>query len=167
MRLVRYSVAASLDGFIADAQGGHDWIIMDPSIDFGAFMSAFDTVLLGRGTYEASKGMGGGGMPGIQSIVCSRTLEHADGAEVEHDAAEAVRRLRSEPGKDIWLFGGGGLFRSLLDAGEVDRIEVAVIPVLLGGGVPMIAPGARSTSLKLLESRALSNGTVGLTYAAR
>lgn len=160
-------MAASLDGYIADANGGHDWIIMDPSIDFGAFLSAFDTVLLGRGTYEASKGMGGGGMPGIQSIVCSRTLSEAGGATVERDAAAAVRRLRTEPGKDIWLFGGGGLFRSLLDAGEVDRIEVAVIPVLLGAGVPMIAPGGRSSQLPLIESKALSNGTVGLTYAAR
>lgn len=157
----------SLDGYIADANGGHDWIIMDPTFDFGAFMAAFDTVLVGRRTFEATKGMGGGGMPGMRAIVCSSTLSDADaeGQEVVRDAVEALKALKREPGKDIWLFGGGSLFRSLLEAGVVDLVEVSVIPVILGSGVPLVAAGGKPVRLSLLESRPLPNGTIVSTYS--
>jgi dihydrofolate reductase len=76
-----------------------------------------------------------------------------------------VRALKAKPGKDIWLFGGGELFRSLLDANLVDTVEVAVMPILLSQGIPLLAPGARSPSLRLSESKTLPSGTVLLTYA--
>lgn len=142
---------------------------MDPSIDFVAFMQQFDTVLMGRGTYEASKGMSGGGMPGMTAIVCSRTLEEAaaQGVQVVRDGVQAVAELRQKAGKDIWLFGGGNLFRSLLDAGAVDQIELSLIPVLLGSGIPLLPPGKRSPTLRLNEQSSLPNGTVVLTYSTR
>ena len=75
MRRVRYSVAMSLDGYIAGPNGEYDWILMDPEIDFAALASSFDTMLLGRKTYEAALQMGGGpAMPGMQAYVLSRTL---------------------------------------------------------------------------------------------
>ena len=61
---------------------------------------------------------------------------------------DLVRALKEKPGRDIWLFGGGSLFRSLLDAGLVDTVEVGVMPVLLGSGIPLLPPGA-STKLEL------------------
>lgn len=59
-------------------------------------------------------------------------------------AAEAVKQLKTKPGKDICLFGGGILFRSLLDAGLVDTIELSVVPIMLSQGIPLIARGERS-----------------------
>lgn len=156
----------SLDGFIADTKGGHDWIIMDPSFDFAGFMAEFDTVLLGRKTYEATRGMGGSGMPGMRAVVCSTTLNpavHAD-IEVVPQAEAFVRELKQAPGKDVWLFGGGGLFGTLLDSGVVDQIEVSLIPIMLGEGVPLIPAGVRPVVLRLLESKTLSNGTVCTRY---
>lgn len=169
MRRVCYSVAASLDGYIAGPNGEADWIVMDPEIDFGAMMARFDTVLMGRRTFEAAQGQGGGGMPGVTSVVVSRTLrpqDHPGVTVVGDDAGAALTKLKAQPGKDIWLFGGGSLFRSLLDLGLVDTVEVAVIPILLGGGVPLLAtPGARA-KLKLVNSRTYpKTGTVGLEYA--
>lgn len=117
MRRVRYSVAMSLDGFIAGPKGEIDWIVMDPDIDFGALMGAFDTVLLGRKTYEATRQQGGGGgMPGMQAYVFSRTLRQTDcpGVTVSDNPADTVVALKATSGKDIWLFGGGSLFSSLL-----------------------------------------------------
>ncbi|HEU0076280.1 MAG TPA: dihydrofolate reductase family protein [Longimicrobiaceae bacterium] len=168
MRRVRFSVAMSLDGYIAGPGGESDWIVMDPDIDFGALMRGFDTVLLGRNTYEATRQMGGGGMPGMRTYVFSRTLRQADcpGVVVSDDPAATVASLKAGGGKDIWLFGGGSLFRGLLGLGLVDAVEVAVIPVLLGGGVPLLPPPAKQAGLRLVKHRVYEKtGTVSLEYA--
>jgi dihydrofolate reductase len=168
MRRVRYSVAMSLDGFIAGPKGESDWIVMDPEIDFKALMGSFDTILMGRGTYEAGRKMGGGaGMPGVSAYVISRTLAQKDcqGATVSADPKKLIAELKAKPGKDIWLFGGGGLFRSLLDLGLVDAVEVSVIPVLLGAGKPLLQEGSRQ-KLRLEKHRAYAKtGTVSLEYS--
>lgn len=168
MRRIRYSVAMSLDGYIAGPNGESDWIIMDPDIDFRALFSSFDTILMGRRTFETAMVGGGGGMPGMKTIVVSRTLrpeEHPKVTVLGENFAEALTRLRGEPGKDIWLFGGGELFRSLLEAGLVDGVEVAVIPVLLGGGMPLLPPPAGRVKLELVHSRTYETGILSLEYA--
>lgn len=167
MRRVRFSVAMSLDGYIAGPNGESDWIVIDPDIDFGALMGAFDTVLLGRKTYETTRQYGGGGMPGMKAYVFSRTLQQKDcpGVVVSDNPAETLAKLKATPGKDIWLFGGGSLFRSLLDLDLVDSVELAVIPVLLGGGVPLMPTSALPTKLKLVKHRVYEKtGTLSLEY---
>jgi len=166
-RRVRYSVAVSLDGFIAGPDGEFDWIIMDPTLDFEAYFKQFDTFLLGRRTFEVmGQGGAGGASAGTQTIVFSRTLRQSDYPKVviTSEVKETISALKREPGKDIWLFGGGELFRSVLDAGLVDTVEVAVIPILLSQGVPLLAAGARSPALQLTDTRTLPSGTVLLNY---
>ncbi|MGQ0612669.1 MAG: dihydrofolate reductase family protein [Planctomycetaceae bacterium] len=169
MRRVRLSVAMSLDGHIAGPKGESDWILMDPDIDFRALMGSFDTILLGRKTYEATKQQGGGGgMPGMRAYVFSTTLRQKDcpGVVVSDDPAATLKALKAAPGKDLWLFGGGSLFGSLLQLGLVDSVEVAVIPVLLGAGLPLLPHPARQKKLKLVKHRIFEKtGTVSLEYA--
>jgi len=169
MRLVRFGGAMSLDGYIAGPDGEYDWILMDPEIDFAGLMGQFDTFLIGRKTFDAMKRMGTAekSSKGITNIVLSRTLRQEDypRVRIESDAARLVKELRTQPGKDIAIFGGGELFRSLLAVGLVDRIEMSLIPVLLGGGIPLLPPPARRARLKLRGQRVYQKtGTIGLEY---
>src|SRR5690349_785509 len=153
MKRIRYLVAASLDGYIAGPNGEYDWIVQDPEIDFTAMFAQFDTFVMGRKTFEA---MTGGPKLEGKVVVFSRTLrpeDHPEVTVVAEKERETVEALREEPGKDIWLFGGGELFRSLLDAGLVDTVEVAVIPILLGGGIPLLPTPAPRTRLRLTGRR--------------
>ncbi len=172
MRIVRYNVASSLDGYIAGPGGDFSWIPDDQSVDFPAIFARVDTVLLGRRSYEMAVGLGGELPWSAESrvFVFSSRLRPEAHAGITvvgaGDAVERVRGLREEPGDgEIWLFGGGELFRALLVAGQVDRVEVTVVPVLLGGGTPLLAPGATMTPLTLLDTHPYPSGMVGLTYA--
>jgi dihydrofolate reductase len=168
MRRLRYSVAASLDGYIADSAGGYDWIVMDPDIDFAALFNDFDTLLIGRKSWEVTRQHGGGpAMPGKKVYVISRTLRQEDcpDAIVSSDPAQTIADLRLQAGKDIWLFGGGELFRSMLSLNLVNTIELAIIPILLGGGIPMLPTPAPRVNLKLVKHRVYpKTGTVLLSY---
>ena len=169
MRRLRYQVATSLDGYIAGPNGEFDWIIMDPDIDFAALYAQFDTVVMGRKTFLVTLQQGGSGaMPGLDVVVYSKTLRPADYPAVSivnSDPAQSVRSLKAKPGKDIWLFGGGELFRTLLQAGLVDTVEPAVMPVLLGAGIPLLPSTASRTKLSLIGHRLYQkSGTMLLEY---
>jgi dihydrofolate reductase len=169
MRRVRYNIAATLDGYIAGPQGEFDWIPDDPTVDFAELFSRVDTVLLGRRSYELIAQSGTPPwMLQVRVYVFSRTLqphEHRDVTIVSEDAEGVVAGLRAEGGAgEIWLFGGGELFRTLLDAGQVDTVEVTLVPLLLGGGVPLLAPGGARAKLELLETRRYPSGMVTVSY---
>ena len=142
---------------------------MDPSIDFTALYKEFDTAVMGRKTYAVTAAQGGHvEFPGLDFVVFSRTLAPVSerGLRIVNDDARTfVAALKKKPGRDIWLFGGGSLFQSLLDARLVDSVEVAVIPVLLGAGIPLLPPGSRTT-LRLVDQKVLpASGIVVLSYA--
>ncbi len=149
MRRIRYSVAMSLDGYIAGPNGEFDWIDMDPSEGaeyFKAFYAQFDTVLMGRKSFELAKGA----VEPLNTFVVSRTLPAGklrDVTVLGDDALERIAELRQQPGKDIWLWGGGELFGSLAAAGLVDTVEVGIIPVLLGAGIKVMAGCERRIKL--------------------
>jgi dihydrofolate reductase len=168
MRQVLYRVAASLDGFIAGPHGEMDWIVHDPTVDFGKVYESVDTVLMGRRTYELTRVPGAPPWPrGWQLYVFSRTLapeKHPGVTVVRVDAGSRVAMLRAAPGREIWLFGGASLFRSLLEAKQVDLVEVLVVPVLLGGGIPLLETGAPLTWLALEQLERYPSGLLSLRY---
>lgn len=167
-RAVRYGVAMSLDGYIAGRDGEYDWILKDPEVDFAAIWGRFDTLLMGRRTYEVAKAMVTRENVGHRTVVvASRTFRPEDhpGITVVGELDQpAMGRLRAAGGRDIWLMGGGELFRHLLAADEIDGVDVSVIPVLLGGGVSLLPPLEQRTKLTLTSHRVYPSGIVALQY---
>jgi dihydrofolate reductase len=168
MRKIRYSVAMSLDGYISGPNGEADWILMDPDINFAELWAQFDTFLMGRKTYEAAIArLGKSSLQGRKTVVVSRTLRPAENPNLgilSELTRNHIQSLRSQSTKDIWLMGGGELFRSMLAMHEVDTVEVSLMPVLLGGGVPLLPPQAQRTTLKLSGHKIYRSGIVSLVY---
>lgn len=168
MRQIRYSVAASLDGYIAGPNGEYDWIPLDPDIDFAAMYAGFSAVVMGRRSYDVFAAAGAPPGPALPTYVYSRTLPEGerDGVTFVQNAAEHARRLKEGPGdKPIWLWGGGDLFRHLAEGGFVDGVDVAVLPILLGGGLALLPPPAPRVALRLRAHRVYpKTGTVFLEY---
>ena len=167
MRELRYSVAASLDGYIAGPNGEYDWIVVDPDIDFAEMYAGYSGLVMGRRSYDVFTATGGAVGPPLPVYVYSRTLPEGErnGVAFARDAVSHVRSLKAVDGKPLWLWGGGALFRELAASGLVDSIEVAVIPVVIGGGVPLMATPGPKLPLRLRSHRVYEKtGTLMLQY---
>ncbi len=171
MRKVTFGAANTLDNYLARTDHSVDWILgsKEAQAAMGDYWKKIDTVLMGRKTYEvaARSGKGGGSYPGVKTYVFSRTLppDSAEGVTiVSSDAAEFVRDLKKQAGKDICLMGGGELARSLFEAGLIDEIGLNIHPVLLGSGIPLFLPMSRQIDLELVECKTFKNGCVLVTY---
>lgn len=161
MPRIRYQVAMSLDGYIAGPNDEFDWIVMDPDIDFDALFAQFDTFLMGRRTYEVAGSYAKGGAVYVFSR-SMRPEDHPNITIVREVSEETVAPIRARAKKDIWLFGGGELFRSFLDAGLVDTVETAIIPVVLGGGRPLLPAPAQQAKLTLTGQRTFEKSGIAL-----
>ncbi len=174
MRKVKYAVGVSLDGYLAAPDGSVDWLNRAASKakgeDFGMreFFRSIDTVLMGRKTYEIAvkMGMGKGGYSGMQTFIFSRTLPPGkrDGIEfVSGNPGELMARLKQQPGKDIWLCGGGELAREFLKCGALDEVILGIVPVLLAGRLTF-PPEFPETEVELVEVKQYKGSVMGLTY---
>ena len=171
-RSVIVHIATSADGYIARPDGDLEWLTSRPAPEgfygMNAFMKSIDTKLLGRKTYEVSLRMGAKFDTKNPTIVFSRHAPAADapsGVEFVNGAiGPFVSRLREQPGKDIWLMGGGELIASFLDERAIDEFVVSVVPVFIGDGIPLIARRHRHVPLDLQSVERFEDGVVQLHY---
>jgi len=178
-RKVILDLAVSLDGFIEGPNGEVDWCIMEPDMDFADFLSDVDTILYGRKSYE----LWGRYTPGDESsdfekelwkqvhskkkYVFSTTLiQRGDQVTlISQDIAEEIHKMKQEPGKDIWLYGGANLITTFIDLGLIDVYRLSIHPVMLGEGKPLFTPMKHRRGLRLIGNRSFSSGVVQLCYA--
>ena len=188
MRELTYFVACTTDGFIARSDGSFDCFPtsgphfadlfslfpetapthLRPSLNIQSENRCFDTVLMGRKTYQVGLDIGiDSPYQHLRQYVFSRSLKAtpADVALVSSDPVAAVRRLKQEPGKNIWLCGGSELASALLP--EIDELILKVNPILIGSGIPLFAVPADTRSLDLVSTTAYPNGFLMTRYRVR
>jgi dihydrofolate reductase len=171
-RNVIVNIGTSADGFIARPDGDLEWLTSRPApkgfYGMGDFVKSIDTKVLGRNSYEASLRLGAKFEPPTRYIVFSRQPRPADAPLGVEFVSEAIgpfmSHLREQPGKDIWLMGGGDLIASFLDEGAIDEFVITVAPVFIGDGIPLIARRHRHVPLDLLSVEQFENGAVQLHY---
>jgi len=168
MRKVILGLAVSLDSFIEGPNGEYDWCFTDQDYGMKHFLKRVDCLFMGRKTYEmaATVGDGGTGFSKMKSYVFSTTLDsvNKDAILIKGDIKNEVEKIKSENGKDIWLFGGAGLTASLMNLGLIDYMWLAVHPILLGGGKPLFCNIKKRINLRLIDTQTYDTGLVSVVY---
>ena len=186
MRRLIYYVACSVDGFIARTDGSFDFFLQQGEhlvdlfarypetlpghlrdvLGITAANQVFDTVLMGRATYEVGVAIGvTNPYPHLRQCLFSRTLERSPDSSIElvrTDPVSRVRALKEEPGKDIWLCGGAQLAGAVFS--EIDELILKINPVLLGSGIPLVTNDVPETALTLVDTQRYANGFILARY---
>jgi dihydrofolate reductase len=170
MRRVKLFIAASLDGYIAGRDDDVSWLFRDGDYGYAAFYAGVDTVLTGRRTYEMALSLPVWPYAERKVVVFTRgsglRIASPDTVATARAPTDVLAELRSRPGRDLWLAGGGQLVRAFLDAELIDDFIVSIHPVLLGDGIPLVARGAAKVPLALVSERRFPSGLMQLTYRA-
>ena len=164
-------IAMSLDGKIARPDGSFDWLEGYPPQEFGleAFLAEVDAIVMGRATYEIVRGLGDWPHPGKQTlVVTSRPLaDPPEGVEARPaDFAAIAAELEGRACRRVWLEGGGQVIRGMMAAGKLDVLEMAVLPLVLGDGIPLFPKGTPGLGLRLAKCEPRTGGALHVIYEA-
>ncbi|MDC0711593.1 dihydrofolate reductase family protein [Stigmatella sp. ncwal1] len=171
MRKLKYHVATTADGFISREDGSWDFFPTEGGHipEFVESLNTYGAVLMGRKTYEVGLKVGvADPYPQLDSYVFSRTLKESPSPRVKlvsSDAAAVVRTLKEQPGRDLWLCGGGELATVLFAEGLVDEVILKLNPLLLGSGTPLLAHLKEPSRMELLSTKVYRGGVVLLHYS--
>src|SRR5215204_1598697 len=184
MRKVILNVAVTLDGFIEGPNGEVDWCRMEQDSGsepfFDKFLSGIDTIFYGRISYD----MWGQYQPAENALPAEKKLWDAVHSKKKYvfsrnpkednkaiyigsGIALRVNEIKTEPGKNIWLYGGANLVTEFINAGLVDNYLLAVFPVILGAGKPVFSNITKRTGLTLNSVEGSDSGVVLMSYDAR
>ena len=176
MRAVVLYIAMSIDGYIADRNGGVGWLAgQDPSNNdpgsYLAFIETVDTVVMGYKTYhQITTELTPESWP--YAGKCTYVLTHQPQTSTHEIVLTAqspidlIAALKAQNGKDIWICGGADIVNQLVAQNLIDRYHITVIPTLLGGGIRLFESHPNPIALQLVSTQS-SNGMVDLVYQRR
>ncbi len=172
MKKIILYIATSIDGRIAEPDGSFDFLSEYPvseEMNYGykEFMASIDTIIMGGRSWRELDSMDAmGGYKDKLVYVVSRNNwgEKQNVKFITEDVTDRIAALRNEPGKDIWLFGGGELISILLASGLIDEMHLFYIPTILGKGIPLFPEQSAGTKWTLADSTSYPNGVLGVTY---
>lgn len=166
MRKIILNVAVSLDSFIEGPNGEYDWCFTDGDYGMAAFLAETDAIFFGRKSYELYIASFSNMWNDKKHYVFSNTLQslNSNAVLLSGGIEKKVQELKTEAGKDIWLFGGASLSTSLLKANLIDEFLLAIHPVILGKGKALFNGTDTRTWLRLTESKTYESGLVQNRY---
>lgn len=174
MRKVILGLAVSLDGFIEGPNGEYDWCFTDQDYGLNEFFNRIDAIFYGRKSYQVAQQYAENnngevltGMPAKTEYVFSNTLTEVKEGTIliSGDSMAEVRKIKAQPGKDIWLYGGAALTDAFMKEGLIDELWLSIHPILLGQGRPLFRGHDNRITLTLLESKTYDSGLVSLWYS--
>ena len=167
-----YYAAATLDGFIADAQGGLDWLFRFDAADgvaahYQRFIAGIGALVMGRATWDF---IAHSGQPWAYGdtptwVLTHRPLDPIPGARVftSTDVTEAATSAaRAAATRDVWVVGGGQIATQLLEHGHLDELHLGLVPLFLGRGLPLMP--IQTAELELIGQTTFGRGLVELRY---
>ena len=173
MRKIVCYIATSLDGKIADAHDGIEWLDEIPNpekSDYGynEFIKSIDCILMGNKTYQKVVGFDMEfPYKTTKNYVITRNaslIEDKYATYISSKAEEFISQLKNSPGKNIWCMGGGGLIGFLLNHQLLDELIIFIMPTVLGPGIPMITDLQKQYNLELISSKSYKSGVIELRY---
>lgn len=170
MPQIRLYIAQSLDGYIARPDGAIDWLRPFDDVEYGyeRFIADIGTVVMGRKSYEVARSLGDWPYPNARSLVITSSPLDEDApptvTRVNADVPRLATALRAAGGKDAWIMGGAMAINAFLTADAIDRIDLFIVPVLLGEGVPLFEANRPQTALKLAGTQTYDKGLARLSY---
>ena len=185
MRKVILLEHVSLDGFVAGPNGEMDWINFDEALekDVHALHATTDAAIYGRVTFQmmesywptvlddptAAQGSMNHArwLDAAAKIVISRSLDHVDWKNtivIKDNIAEEIRRIKQQPGKDLWLIGSPSIAHIFMQHDLIDEYRLNVNPVVLGRGMPLFADADVRLPLILLDAKTYQCGVTALRY---
>ena len=164
-------IAMSLDGKIARPDGSFDWLEPYPPQEFGIepFLADVEAIVMGRATYDVIRGFGEWPHPGKPTfVITSRPLvDPPPGVEARPaDFAALAGELEGREFRRIWVEGGGQVIRGMIAAGKLDVLEMAVLPLVLGEGIPLFPAGTPGLGLRLVKCEPRTGGALHVVYEA-
>ena len=172
MKKIILYIASSIDGRIAEPDGGIEWLSEFPiteEINYGykEFMASIDTIIMGGRSWRELSNMDAMGAYADKTVYVVSRNNWGDDENVNfitENVIEQITNLRNESGKDIWLFGGGELVSMLLAADLIDEMQIAYIPIILGEGIPLFPKQPKESKWKLIKSRNYNSGIMMVEY---
>lgn len=167
----------SLDGFIADKEGGYDWITGDGDSShdtshqmvFQNFVAQVDTLVMGHRTFKETGKETRHNFPNQKILVASSqplSFKMLNVEWISGDIVKHVLKLKESPGKDIWIFGGGILADQFIKANVIDEFYIGVVPIILGNGIKLFLDKNPRINLHL-EDHSIRDGLITLRYSKK
>ncbi|AXY73477.1 dihydrofolate reductase [Paraflavitalea soli] len=176
MRNIILNLATTLDALIEGANGEIDWCILEEDMQFDAFLASIDTIFYGRVSYDQwghyqpdatapdmEKQIYSAIQSKVKYVFSSQSRVDNKATFISTDIVAQVQKIRNQPGKDIWLYGGAKLITTFIENGLVDKYMISVHPTALGAGKPLFDISAR-LNLVLAETKVFKSGVVQLIY---
>ena len=166
MRKIIVNLCCSLDSYIEGGDGEIDWCFTDQDYGMTEFLNRIDTIIFGRFSYVQLLEMAPDAFRDKRRVVVSKTLQNEkyDAHIISKNIKEEIENLISQPGKDIWFFGGANLMSTFINLDLIDELMIAVHPLILGSGKPLFIDIAQRKKLKLIDSKTYSTDLVQLHY---